>query len=322
MNQTPKRTAAPFIALMLVLGVIHAATRQYAHPQSAAKTVSVANAEQTGVLLLAHGGSQNWNNEVNKLAGQVNRTKPTEVAFGMANKRTIEEAIHRLAARGVRRIVAVPLFVSSHSSVITSTEYLLGLRQEAPPDFASFAKMDHGDSRAMMMDASFDPATPIKSPVPIQMTAALDRHPLVAEILLARASSVSQEPKREVVVIVAHGPVPDDDNAKWLADLQSLTERIRRASSFRRIQYLTVRDDAPEQVRAKATAELRQIVARATGEGDRVLIVPLLLSYGGIELGIKKRLEGLSYTMSQQGLLPDERLVKWVLLAASGVSGS
>ncbi len=116
-------------------------------------------------------------------------------------------------------------------------------------------------------------------------------------------------------MIVAHGPVPDDDNTKWLADMQSLAERIRGASSFKRIEYLTVRDDAAEELRAKATAELRRVVDRATGEGNRVLVVPLLLSYGGIELGIKKRLEGLSYTMSLQGLLPDERLAEWVLLA-------
>jgi sirohydrochlorin ferrochelatase len=237
----------------------------------------------------------------------------------MANKGTIEQAVNRLVARGVRQIVAVPLFVSSHSSVITSTEYLLGLRRAAPPDLASFARMDHSqgaDSHAMMMDGSFDPTTPIKSPVPIRMTSALDGHPLVAEILLARASSISQEPKREVVVIVAHGPVPDDDNAKWLADMQSLAERMRAINRFKQIEYLTLRDDAPEEVRAKATAELRSVVERATGEHNRVLVVPLLLSYGGIEEGIKKRLDGLTYAMSSQGLLPDERLAQWVVFAA------
>ena len=39
--------------------------------------------------------------------------------------------------RGVTEIVAVPLFVSSQSSVITSTEYLLGLRVDAPNDLQS-----------------------------------------------------------------------------------------------------------------------------------------------------------------------------------------
>src|SRR3990167_6710262 len=81
----------------------------------------------TGILLLAHGGSGPWNERVLAVATVVNQTYPTEVAFGMASRASIQTAVDRLAARGASRIVAVPLFVSSHSSVITSTEYLLGL---------------------------------------------------------------------------------------------------------------------------------------------------------------------------------------------------
>ncbi|MGH9370119.1 MAG: hypothetical protein ACRD15_01160 [Vicinamibacterales bacterium] len=85
---------------------------------------------------------------------------------------------------------------------------------------------------------------------------------------------------------------------------------------FARVDYLTVRDDAPEPVRSEATAELRSVVERAVAEGRRVLIVPLLLSYGGIEQGIRRRLEGLSYTMAEQALMPDDRLLDWVLESA------
>jgi sirohydrochlorin ferrochelatase len=307
---------SPWLAVLLLsTPLLSVSAQRHDHPS---KVKDPATVGSDGILLLAHGGSQSWNNKVNELAAEVNKDSPTEVAFGMANKSSIEQAVRRLTARGVRQIVAVPLFISSHSSVITSTEYLLALRQEAPPDLAIFARMDHahGGGSHVVQDASFDPTTPIKSPVPIRMTSALDRHPLVAEILLARANSISQEPKREVVMIVAHGPVANEDNTKWLADMQSLADRMSGASSFRRIEYLTVRDDALEEVRAQATAELRKVVERATSEGNRVLVVPLLLSYGGIELGIKKRLEGLNYTMSPQGLLPDARLVEWVRLAA------
>ncbi len=62
----------------------------------------------------------------------------------MATKSTMQAAIDRLKARGVTEIVAVPLFVSSHSSVIDSTAYLLGLRKEKPEDLTMFASMDHG----------------------------------------------------------------------------------------------------------------------------------------------------------------------------------
>lgn len=308
-------TAKLLIATIFIvlLGVL--AQAQDAH----GTTGKEAKKGRTGILLLAHGGKPQWNDEVNKLAAAVNKVTPAEAAFGMATKRNIQNAVNSLASRGVTEIVAVPLFVSSHSSVITATAFLLGLRKDAPPELALYAKLDHGHSghhTSQAEDPTFDPTTPVKSLVPIRLTAALDSHAIVAEILLSRALSISREPRREVVVVVAHGPVPDEDNAKWLADMAALVQRVKKASSFGRIEYLTVRDDAPEPIRSQATAELRSVVERASTQGHQVLIVPLLLSYGGIEEGIKKRLEGLSFTMCRQALLPDERLARWVLLSA------
>lgn len=265
---------------------------------------------QTGILLLAHGGRAEWNGEVNQLAAQVEKSMPVEVAFGMASRQAMQEAVDRLVHRGVREIVAVPLFVSSHSSVITATQYLLGVRAEAPPELAIYAGMHHGGGS----HAEAAPLTPVKSPVPIRMTAALDRSPIVAEILLARAKSISTDPAREVAIVVAHGPVSDEENALWLADMSALAEGMRGV--FRRVEYLTVRDDAPEPVRDQAAAELRAKAESALHENCRVLIVPLLISFGGIEKGIQKRLAGLDFSMSPKALLPDERLVQWVLLSA------
>lgn len=274
----------------------------------------------TGVLLLAHGGKENWNKEVMKVAASVNQTIPVEVAFGMASKRSIQQAVDKLVSRGARKIVAVPLFISSHSSVISSTEYLLGLRKQAPPELAIFAKMAHGagaHNSHRESGESFDPESPVKSAVPIRMLHALDAHPLVADILLSRASSLSRQPENEVVVVVAHGPVADEENAKWLANMRILVELMRIKSSFTRIEYLTVRDDAPEPLRARAAAVLREVVKRGIDDNKNVLIVPLLLSYGGIEEGIKKRLEGLRYAISDQALLPDDRIARWVLLSVT-----
>ena len=81
---------------------------------------------------------------------------------------------------------------------------------------------------------------------------------------------------------------------------------------------MTLRDDAPKPVRDAATAELRAVVTRQISDGRRVLIVPLLVSFGGIEKGLRDRLEGLDYTMSGGGLVPDDRLVDWVLARAEG----
>jgi sirohydrochlorin cobaltochelatase len=285
--------------------------------------VARAAAADPGILLLAHGGSAEWNARVTELAAKVNATRPTEVAFGMATRASIQSAVDALAARGVSEIVAVPLFVSSWSSVITSTEYLLGLRAEAPAALAAFAKMNHapagtGTAGAVATGherhtAASDGTTPITSPVPVRLTPALNDHPLVADILASRARSISRNRGQEALIIVAHGPNDEDDNQRWLADMRSLAGRLGQTEKFASIAYLTLRDDAPKPVRDAATAELRGIVQRELSAGRRVLIVPLLVSFGGIERGLRERLDGLTYAMADAGLVPDERLVAWVL---------
>ena len=270
-----------------------------------------------GILLLAHGGRDDWNRKVLELASQVDSTRPVEVAFGMANKRTIQDALHRLEQRDVSDVVAVPLFVSSHSSVFRATEYLLGSRDDAPPQLEAFARMGARRSGGGTgSDPDFEWTTPVETTMPISVTTALDGHALVAEILLSRAADVSRTPEEEVVVLVAHGPSSDEDNASWLANMSTLVEQMRPRTRFSRIEHLTVRDDASDPVRDEATAELRAVVEAVVDEGKSVLIVPLLLSYGGIEAGIRERLEGLQYRMADQALLPDERLAEWVLMQA------
>jgi sirohydrochlorin ferrochelatase len=270
-----------------------------------------------GVLLLAHGGNPQWNENVRALAARVDRAHPTEVAFGMATRANIQAAVDVLTARGVTEIVAVPLFVSSHSSVVTSTQYLLGLRAEAPPDLAKFAKMGHGSSSGATGHAHHiaDPADgthPVKSPVPIRMSSALDGHPIVATILADRARAISTDPAREAVILVAHGPVNDAENQRWLDNLAVLAGGIAEDRAYASIEWMTVRDDAPAAIRDAATAELRALVEKRRHAGDRVLIVPVLLSFGGIEQGIRKRLDGLDYMMAPQAIMPDDRLVDWV----------
>ena len=270
-------------------------------------------AAQQGVLLLAHGGQPEWNTRVTELAAKVDGHKPTEVAFGMATRANIQAAIDRLVARGVKEIVAVPLFVSSWSSVITSTEYLLGLRADAPAALAAFARMGHGHGSEHAAHADPDGTRPVKSPVPIRMSAAFNDHAIVADVLLSRARAISKTPSEEVLVLVAHGPNEEADNTRWLSDLASLGRQIDAKERFAAIAHLTVRDDAPKPVWEKAKAELRGIVERHTAAGRRVLVVPVLISFGGIEKGIRQRLDGLTYTMAESALMPDDRLVNWVL---------
>jgi hypothetical protein len=149
------------------------------------------------------------------------------------------------------------------------------------------------------------------------MTPVLNDHPIVADILASPARAISRDPENEAVIIVAHGPNEEADNRRWLADMASLTARIKETERFGSFEYLTLRDDAPKPVREAPTAQLRGCVQRKVAAGRQVLIVPLLISFGGIERGLRERLDDLAYTMAEAALLPDDRLATWVLTIAA-----
>ncbi len=117
------------------------------------------------------------------------------------------------------------------------------------------AAMDHGGMHDPA--ASADAMKPIVSPVPLRMASALDANPIVADILTDRAGTISKDPAHEVVILVAHGPVPDDDNKLWLRDMGALADHMRSKTRYAALDCLTLRDDADdpgEECRDRATS--------------------------------------------------------------------
>jgi len=285
----------PMIALVLVLMAALPAAAQ----------------DKPGILLLAHGGNETWNTNVLEIVRALDREQPAEVAFGMATRANIQEAVTKLEAKGATEIIAVPLFISSHSSIVRATEYLLGLRAVAPPELERYAKMAHGaatGAHASHVEAA-DGTTPIVTKLRVRLTQALDDHPLLGAIAADRAKTISRDPAREAVILAVHGPVPDADNELWMKDVRAIAAHVK---GYAAVDAASLRDDAPPHVRDAATAELRATVTKHRKAGRDVLIVPVLLSYGGIEEKLKSRLEGLEYRMPSQGIAPDARLVDWV----------
>ena len=180
------------------------------------QTASVSWADQTGTLLLAHGqhamgpaghvhhhasptpSDSPWNQNVEKLAATLNQSTPTEVAFGMAEPDSIQEAVDRLTARGVTDIIAVPLFISSHSPIIENFQYILGVR----PTLAA--------------KTSLKSLERVKTSAKIRFGKALDDTPRVSEILLDRAKGLTKAPAATTVILIAHGPNDEEDNKLWL----------------------------------------------------------------------------------------------------------
>ena len=294
------------------------------------------NPPKTGVLVLAHGSADpTWNNTVTDVTASLAEQYPLEIAFGMANPYSMQPAIDSLEAENVDQIVVVPLFVSSFSPIIRQNEFLLGLRDslaDAPmPPMAhemtdemksmmaedmSHKKMTMDHSGHDMHDSEFT-LEPLDINSKIIFTEPLDDHPLIGEILYERVEAVSKNPSTETILLVAHGPVKDSDNEKWVSTLENLGEQIRRHQAehgkedFYKIISLTVRDDASEEVYDAAKQEFRSFVKEA-GEYGEAIVIPVLLSKGGVERRYLTRLEGLDYVWGGETILPHKNVATFL----------
>lgn len=307
--------------------------------------VSSAFAQQSkvGVMILAHGGSHQWNQMIEEGTADIKAKYPTEIAFGMALPRTMQEAIDKLEHQGVDKIVVVPLFISSHSFIIRQSEYLLGLRDVlADPPLVMDHSMDaaaHAPAEGHQMGGhsmGHAPASHANHSMPAQQnqleqlktkskivfTRPLDDHPLVAEIIHSRIKELSKQPSNEMVIIVGHGPNPEEDNKKWIADMESISDQVRAMQKksgavSKMILTLTVRDDADAEIYNQAKENLRNLVKQGSKQGT-VIVVPLFLSSGGAEQKVVTRLEGLTYTWNGKTLLPDSRIAKFIAQSVEG----
>ncbi len=285
-------------------------------------TVSQAQSQSTGVLVMAHGGSKEWNQHVRDATETLKEKYPVEFAWGMANYVTLQQGIQRLEKQGVDHIVAVPLFISSHSPIIRQSEYLFGIRDSLAD--RAMPLMHHTEEYVEMTGAEVDSTDYMRGMLmppnlqqldinaKITMTNALDDHDVVAQILHDRIMALSDDPANETVLLAAHGPGQESDNVKWIENMESLSRKVQniqqnKGKGFKQIFSLTVRDDTEERIFNQAKQQLRAMVRQANQFGD-VIVVPLFLSSGGREDAIAKRLSGLDFKWSGRTLLPDSKI--------------
>ena len=270
-----------------------------------------------GVMILAHGSMRTgmtWNNQVKEVSSPLSEKYHVEIAFGMANALNMQKAIDNLEAKGVKKIVVVQLFISSHSPIIRQNEYLLGLRKTLADPVMPMMIHDHETGR---MKVEFpENLQPLDIEAEIILTSPLDDHPLVAEIVLDRIENLSVNPAQETVLIVAHGPNSQEDNVQWLKRIDSIGEQISATLSAKGISYSniishTVRDDADEETHEQARLEFRSFVENADKDGTAI-VIPLLLSNGGVEKKYLSRLEGLNFKWSGEALLPHYNISRFI----------
>ncbi len=255
-----------------------------------------------GVLVMAHGGGPGWNGEVEAMLAPLRRDYRLEIAFGMADAASMDAAVRRLEAQGVRRIGVVRLFISG-DSWRERTEQIFGLRPGAPPrpteDHAG-----HGAHRGHSMAL-----WRIDSAARFALSGeGLADAPEMGAVLADRVRTLSRDPARESVLILAHGPEDDAENERWLRLIGERAASVRALGAFRTVEVQSLREDWPDK-RAASEARIRAFAERAAADGGQLIVIPYRVAGFGPYARV---LEGLTYQADRRGLVPSAQVEAWV----------
>lgn len=267
-----------------------------AHPAPPASTAAQPMDGQPvpGLLVMAHGGSDAWNQSVGEAVAPLRGELPTALALGMADPVTLQAALDSLDAAGATDVAVVRLFLSG-TSFLHQTEYLFGLRDDPPPH----PMLMHGPHGAGEL-------APLRHDQRILLSReGLSDSPAAANIVASRAEAIDPGHVAPVLVL-AHGMGSEEDNRALLADMEAATARLA-GMGFTRVRAATLREDWPE-ARARSEAEIRAWLEEAADAGPEPVVVPYRLSGFG---PYAKVLAGLSY-QGTEGLLPDPSITGWL----------
>ncbi len=275
-----------------------------AHPIAAQKAQEPPPSE-VGTIIVAHGSDSAWNGRVEQVARTAHTGGPIAVAYLMgehASEHRFQDVVKKLETEGARKIVVVPMLVSSHSGHYEQIRWLAG-------------KTDSLDE-TMMHHLHMAGISRPQNPVPMTVTSALDDAPEMAHVLVRRAKALATSPSNQALFLVGHGPNDPEAYTIWMRDLRVIGDSVKAAGGFRDVRVGVVRDDAPPAVRTEAVHAIREIIQlQRELTGRSVLVVPVLISAGALsEKRVPRDLAGLDIVYGQEPLLPDPEIARWVEL--------
>jgi sirohydrochlorin ferrochelatase len=258
---------------------------------------------QTGTILVAHGGSAEWNQHVRVIARAANTGGPLELSFLMgpdAPAHRFQDAARKLVDAGAREIVVVPLLISSHSGHYEQIRYLAGLTDSLDDVMVHHLQMS-GIERPTLN-------------VPMRVARALDDASQLSQVLAERALALTKTPEQQALFLAGHGPNSAEDYAAWMDNLRRVADSVQRHTKFRDVRVDLVRDDAPAPVRREAVRRVRELIAlQYEITGQPVIVVPVLVSRGRVSREtFLKDLQGLPVVYTGDPILPHSALTSWI----------
>ena len=248
--------------------------------------------QKTGALLLAHGygkeGDQAFYNSMTDISS--NHITTLSLGMSMMTSKHIECALSEIRENGAEKIYIIPISSTPHNTLVQQWEYIFGLRN------------DHAYTRVKSLQ-----------PDDVVFLDPISDHQIAKKIVLDYALEISVNPKNEIVIIIAHGPVGKTDNELELELMENLAVYVRENGKFNDVRPFTLQDDAPKEIRDKNVKQIKQFIENATLDGKKVLMVSNLMSGKGIQRKINEDFSGLDYKFNTKGFLTHPLFKEWIL---------
>jgi len=268
--------------------------------------------KKNALLIIAHGSpSQKWNQPVLNIENQVKELLKAKKIIGFEEVRvalmeftepSIATVVKDMENKGITRIFALPLFIAPSGHSIYDIPTLLGLYYD----------------KEMIDELKEEGIKIVDSKIKITVGPTLNYENAMKDILLDKVKNLSDNPEEEALIILAHG----DKNFKPIWEkLSNETGNYILAKTG--IEYF---DNAFVEVGQSFAIDGVSPILKANENKKKVIVVGMYLSMGvknmaensgfimmGRTIESKKMFEGKNIVFAEHGLLPDERIAKWVV---------
>ena len=261
--------------------------------------ISMADQPNFGLLLMAHGGTEEWNEAVLQATAEVTSKYPVEVAFGMADAGSLERSVRRLENLGVKDVGVVRMFVSGESWY-ERTQQILGTVEGAPQKDTS-----ENPTSTFMPMGFWKIETDINFYISEDGLADATE---MDEVIVSRIRRLSRDPAREVAIIIAHGTGSDEEDSRWVEKITQRTVTAKSTLGLHDIKVFTLREDWFAK-RGEAESNIRSYLEEASRVGLKPVVIPFRVHGFGPYARV---LEGLDYRADELGLLPHQNVNLWV----------
>ena len=247
-----------------------------------------------GVVVMAHGATIPYNQAVETSIQPLKEKYFIEMAYGMGDPLSIQDAISKLEKKGVKRIVFVRMYpLSEHFK--EKTDYILGINNLLPENYKEIFYTDVPPQ--------------IRASAIVKTFGGYEEDPLIGGIHFDRIKEVSKNPAEETIILLAHGAKRDESDNAWLKAMQMHLDRIQEKSTipFKKVIALTLREDWPNK-RKEAVEKIKNEIVLGNKNGRAIIISDRLYGSGPY----KHFLKDIEYDINNKGLAPHANLTKWL----------